>query len=400
MQLRLSRFTQSAYGNDKHGSLNVEGYKTLLDVAKNATGLDDFGPDSFLEGLEILVNALNAEAKLNALGDKVLSERIIGHLKQRLQIEDWYRRHPEIDDVSITAPLIGISLPRTGSTALSFLLAEDPHTRSLRRMEAAQPCPPPSTLKNANEKADHDWAMQKSAGLKAHVPSGENAPAECQDLMALDFKSQIFQAFAQIPSYSEWLLDADLTPTYLYERRALKILQWRMPEKEWRLKCPTHLIYLEHLNTAFPDARFVMTHRDPSDVMLSVIDVYADIVSRFTDNVDMPYLAQLNIQHWSEGMKRALAFRDAGNDARFYDIHFRAMHNDPIGEVRGLYQWLGEPVTDEFENGMDRWWKDNAENREPSSRKDASAYGVDLAQLRPLFADYVGRMTAWTDQKQ
>jgi hypothetical protein len=378
--------------------LNVENYKTLLDIAKNETGLNDFGPVSFLEGLEILVGSLNTEAKLNALGDKILRERIISHLKQRLHIEDWYRRHPDIDDTPLKAPLIGISLPRTGSTALSFLLAEDPNAHSLRRMEAAQPCPPPCTLKASNEKIDHDSAMQQSAGLKPHVPSSEDAPAECQDLMALDFKSQIFQAFGQIPAYSDWLLNADLTSTYLYERRALKLLQWRMPHKTWRLKCPTHLIYLEHLNNAFPDARFVMTHRDPSDVMLSVIDVYADIVGKFTDHLDIPYLAELNIRHWSEGMKRALAFRDAGNDARFYDIHFRAMHNDPIGEVRGLYQWLGEPVTDAFENGMARWWKQNSENRDPSSRKDPAAYGVDLNQLRPLFADYVARMAVWTNR--
>ena len=101
--------------------------------------------------------------------------------------------------------------------------------------------------------------------------------------MALDFKSHIFQAFAQIPSYSDWLLDADLTSTYLYERRVLKLLQWRCPAQPWRLKCPTHLVYLEHLNRAFPDARFVMTHREPSEVMLSVIDVYCDIAGKFTD---------------------------------------------------------------------------------------------------------------------
>lgn len=384
----------------------MDGYKTLLNAAKAETGLEDFGADSFMEGLEILVNSLRSEAKLNALGEKVLRDRIVGHLKQRLQIEDWYCRHPEIDEVQIKAPLIGISLPRTGSTVLSFLLAEDPNARSLRRMEAAQPCPPPSTLNDANLKVDHDAAMQRAAGLKTHVPSGIDAPAECQDLMALDFKSHIFQAFAQTPTYSEWLLNADLTSTYLYERRALKVLQWGFPEKPWRLKCPTHLIYLEHLNHAFPDARFVMTHRDPADVMLSVVDVYTDIVGKFTDYLDIPYLAELNIHHWSEGMKRTLAFRDSGasldknGDSRFYDIHFRAMHNDPIGEVRGLYRWLGEPVTDTFEIGMARWWKENSENREPSSRKDPSAYGVDLDKLRPLFSDYVTRMAAWTKQGQ
>ncbi len=373
----------------------MEGYKTLMDIAQSETGLKDFGNDSFLEGLEILVNALRNEAKLNAMGEQVLQGRILGHLKQRLQIEDWYRRHPEINSESITAPLIGISLPRTGSTALSFLLAQDDHSRSLRSSEAAAPCPPPST-KTRDGDENFEEKARRAAGLKAHVPMGADGPAECQDLMALDFKSQIFLAFAQVPSYAEWLLNADLTSTYLYERRALKLLQWGFPEKPWRLKCPTHLIYLEHLNKAFPDARFVMTHRDPADVMMSVIDVYADIVSKFTDHTDLQYLAELNITQWSEGMRRALAFRDAGNETRFYDIHFLNMRRDPIAEVRGLYQWLGETPSDEFENNMARWWRENSQDREPSSSSDARDYTLDLNRVRPLFQDYLNRLPTWT----
>ena len=110
---------------------------------------------------------------------------------------------------------------------------------------------------------------------------------ECLDLMALDFKSQMFQAFAQIPSYSEWLLErADFTSTYRYERRVLKLLQWGEPTRPWRLKSPAHVLSLDYLDRVFPDARFVMTHRDPTDVMLSVADVYADIVGGFSDEID------------------------------------------------------------------------------------------------------------------
>lgn len=370
----------------------MENYKKLMDAAKQQTGLADFGPDTFREGLEILVNALESEANLNAQGDAVLRERVVGHLVQRLQVEDWYRRYPEIEEVPLVAPLIGISLPRTGSTALSCLLAQDPNARSLGRAEAARPCPPPAVQSDGDQQAAVQ-ATRRPAGLKAHVPTGEDAPAECQDLMALDFRSHIFQAFAQVPSYSAWLLDADLTSTYLYERRMLKLLQWRRPSQPWRLKCPTHLIYLEHLDRAFPDARFVMTHRAPSDVIPSVIDVYCDIAGKFTDSLDAQYLAELNLRHWSEGMRRALAFRDANNHAsRFYDIGFSAMNDDPIAQVRGLYRWLGEPVSDAFEAGMARWWRHNAETRESAQKGDAAPYAIDEGRMRPLFADYTRRM--------
>jgi hypothetical protein len=358
------------------------------------TGLDDFGGDSFREGLDVLVSSLRDEARLNAVGEAYLYPRIVGHLTQRLQVEDWYCRHREIDDEPIASPLFGLGLPRTGSTALSFLLAQDPGVRYLRQWESSEPCPPPSTV------APPDPRRQDAGGVKAgtrdHVPSAVDGPMECLDLMALDFKTPIYEAFAQVPSYSAWLLDADLTPTYRYERRVLKLLQWGEPTRPWRLKSPVHILFLEHLDRAFPDARFVMTHRDPTDVMLSVADVYADIAGVFTDHLDRPYLGELNVACWSEGMKRALEFRDSGADGRFYDIDFLSMQADPIGEVCGLYGWLREPVTGEFESAMRQWWAENAENREPNTHPDPASFGLDLDKVRPLFADYVGRVKGWT----
>ncbi|MFA5883270.1 MAG: sulfotransferase [Acidimicrobiia bacterium] len=373
----------------------------LMDAARAETGLDDFGDDSFREGLEILVRSLRTEAHLNAVGELALPHQVQRLLSQRLQIEDWYRRHPDIDDEPIVAPLVGLGLPRTGSTALSFLLGEDPAARSLRRYESAEPCPPPSTVEGPDPRvarAEAEMEMQEQAfpRIGQLVPSTPTGPYECQDLMALDFKSQLFQAYAQIPTYSEWLVEADLTPTYEYERRTLKLLQWGTPAKPWRLKCPNHLLFLDHFDRAFPDARFVMTHRDPAEVIVSVADLYAEVGQMFSDDLDLRYIGRLNVEQWSVGMRRALAFRDAGNDDRFYDIDFRAMQQDPIAEVRGLYAWLGEPVSEEFETGMRRWWQENAETRATSVHPDPATFGIDLAAVRPLFADYVTRVAAWT----
>ncbi len=367
----------------------------LMAAAVERTGRSDFGDDSFREGLEILVTALRDEAQLNDRGEGFIYARIGLHLRQRLQVEDWYRRHPEIDDVTIDAPLFGLGLPRTGSTALSFLLAQDPQVRYLRSWESAEPCPPPSTVAGDDPRIPPEQRAVM-VGSRHHVPTDVHGPMECLDLMALDFKSQIFQAFAQVPSYSEWLAyKADFTSTYAYERRVLKLLQWGEPTRPWRLKSPAHVLSLDSLDRVFPDARFVMTHRDPTDVILSVADVYADIAGGFTDHLDRRYLGELNVSHWSAGMDRAVRFRDGGADQRFFDIDFRAMLADPIGEVRRLYAWLGEPVTDEFESGMRAWWAENAEKREPHTHADPEAFGLDLQSIRPLFASYVDHSQRW-----
>ena len=369
---------------------------TIKDAAVERTGLHQFGDDSFEEGLSILLTSLREEAGLNARGEAFIYDRITGYLGQRLHVEDWYRHHPEIDDESILAPVIGLGLPRTGSTALSILLAQDPAVRYLRRWESSQPCPPPSTVQGVDPRVPPDKG--EMLGTRYHVPADTHGPMECHELMALDFKSHIFQSFAQIPSYSAWLVEkADLEPTLAYQRKVMKLLQWGEPTKEWRLKCPSHVLWLDAVDAAFPDARYVMTHRDPTDVILSVADLYADIIGSFTDQMDRPHIGRLNVEHWSLGMDRALEFRSSRGEKRFYDIDFGAMQADPIGEVTGLYGWLGEPVTDEFEQRMQSWWTQAATEREPSSRADPVEFGIDFDAVRPRFARYVEHANRWTN---
>lgn len=373
----------------------MEDSKVLMEAARSATGLDDFGDDGFREGLERLVDALNTEARLNTVGEHAIRDRILLHLRQRLMVEDWYRRNPEIDEEEIRAPLFGVSLPRTGSSALSYLLSSDPGVRYLRVWESSQPCPPPSTVEGPDPRrgAIASATDEQLKGGK-RTPTGIDGAMECQDLMALDFRSQIFQAFAQVPSYSQWLLEADHNGTYRYEKRVLKLLQWGSPARPWRLKAPTHMLYLDALDAAFPDARFVMTHRDPTDVMLSVSTVYADIIEKFTDHVDHAYIGELNVQCWTEAMARAIAFRERGNDHRFFDIHFRAMHKDPVGEVERLYAWLGEEVSPEFRQAMASWWEGNSA-AERMAKPDPALFGLDFAAVRTRFADYLTHMDRW-----
>jgi Sulfotransferase family len=213
----------------------------IKNAAIQQTGLADFGDDSFEKGLAILLSSLSDEARLNTRGEAFIYGRVTGYLGQRLQVEDWYRRHPEIDDVPIVAPVIGLGLPRTGSTALSMLLAQDPDVRYVRRWESSQPCPPPSTVHGVDPRIPRDKG--EMLGTRYHVPTDTHGPMECHELMALDFKSHIFQSFAQIPTYSAWLVDkADLKPTLNYQRRVMKLLQWGEPTKPWRLKCPSHVL--------------------------------------------------------------------------------------------------------------------------------------------------------------
>ena len=370
----------------------------LIRRARSATGLADFGEDSFREGLERLTVALDTEARLTERGAAAFDAQLIHFLSQRLQVEDWYRRHPEIDEQQIVAPLIGLGLPRTGSTALGCLLGEDPAVRSIRNWEASAPCPPPEketeTTDPRIERARQTLARRAEMfpRMQMMYPSSATAPTECHGLQALDFKTQLFQAQAQVPSYAEWLnTKADVVPTYRYVKRVLKLLQWRCPPTRWRLKNPSHIVFIKALDEVFPDARFWMTHRDIAAVVPSSADLYSELARAFSDDIDKVYLGKLNADTWELGMRRLIAFRDAGNEHRFFDIHFAPFQKDPIPFIERLYDFLGEEFTLEARARMVKWRAETPREKHGEHRYDPADFGLSVEGLRERFRFYSER---------
>lgn len=370
----------------------------LMQRAQAVTSLSDFGEDSFREGLDLLVRSSDHEARLTERGRIGFDIQIIDLLANRLQIEHWYKKHPEIDEQEIVAPLIGLGLPRTGSTALSCLLAEDPNVRCIRNWEASMPCPPPET---ATELTDPRIAIAQRMVLKrqemfprkmAMLPSSATMPTECQTYMGYDFKTQLFQALWQVPSYADWLNhQADLVPTYRYVKRVLKLLQWRCPPGRWRLKNPSHIVFIEALDKVFPDAHYWMTHRDIGNVIPSVADLYYELIKASSDDVDKNYLSALNTDWCELGMRKVIAFRDSGNDHRFFDIQFGPFMKDPFPIIARLYDFLGEELTAEAFTRMQAWRRNTPRDQHGEHSYHAADFGIDLTQLRERFRFYTER---------
>lgn len=372
----------------------------LIDRAKSASGLDLFGAEGWQEGLLRLVHAAEHEAHHTEMGASVFDGMVVDLLRQRLEIEDWFVRHPEIEFEEIVAPLIGLGLPRTGSTAFSCMLGEDPHVRTLRTWEPMQVCPPPETATYANDpriaraEASMKLRDERFPRAKQMLPSTATSPTECQLIMGMDFKAQIFQAMHQVPSYVHWLHhEADLKPTYVWLKRVLKLLQWRCPSvrgphTHWRLKNPSHILWIDDLDAVFPDARYWMTHRDPADVIPSVADLYYEYTKPFTAEVDKAWLGAINIEYCELGMNRVMAFRDRGNDAKFFDIKFAEFQRDPWPSIEALYAWLGEELTPEARAGMERWRAETPPDLHGKRTIDPADFGLDKDELRARFAFY------------
>ena len=379
----------------------------IADVVARAcerAGEDDFGADTWQEGLEVLVGSLNTEGRLNELGEDVFADQIVGYLANRLDVESWYRRHPEIEDQEIVAPLFGLGMPRTGSTALSFLVASDRSRRSLRTWEAGAPCPPPETATEdtdpriATAQAGIDITYEMFPEFIGMLPSSPTGPQECLLIMALDFRSLVFEGMALIPSYTSWLLACDVEPAYRYHQRVLKLLQWHCPPTRWWLKTPAHMASIEALDRVYPDARFIMTHRDIGSVLPSLCALKEALTTPLTVSVDRLAVGTHERELWQESLRRLVRFRDDGQEARFFDVSFQEMQSDPLMAMTKLYAELGDDLSEDTRARMTRWWDESRQERRQGARPDPSAYGLDLDVIRSDFAFYHDRFGVRLDR--
>lgn len=367
----------------------------LEDGARAATGLHDFGSPYYREGLERTVEALNTEAELSDMGQVIQHTTISNALIQRLKIEDTYTHHPEIDDEAVDGPVFVIGLPRTGTTALSQLVAADPQFRSLRMWESQAPTPPPEA---ATQHTDPRIA-QAEAGLKmlndmfplmkSLYNSEATAPTECQDLMGMSFRTFHFDGVVRVPGYLAWLMNCDMRETYTFHRQVLKLLQWHCPPTLWHLKTPVHVFALDALVEAYPSAKFMWSHRDPTKVMGSVCSLIRYVRSWSSDRDDPEELGAEQLDSWSEGIRRAMDFRKRVGDDRFADVAFADLQIDPVKTLTASYESLGLTFSDATVQSVEQWAREHKPGSRGAHDYDLADYGLTPEGVRERFADYL-----------
>jgi hypothetical protein len=372
----------------------------LEDGARSASGLGDFGSPYYREGLERTVEALNDEAELNELGRVMQHATISNALIQRLKIVDAYKQHPEIAEEIVEGPVVVLGLPRTGTTALSQLVAADPQFRSLRTWESQAPTPPPEAATQHSDpriaQAADGIAMieQMFPEFRATVNSEAEAATECQDLMGMSFRTFHFDGVVRVPGYVEWLMRSDMRETYIFHRDVLKLLQWHCKPNLWHLRTPVHMFALEAFVEAYPNAKFLWSHRDPAKVLGSVCSLIAYIRSWSSDRKDPEELGAEQLAWWAEATRRAMAFRQKFGDERFVDVSFADLQTDPVHTVAAGYQQLGLTFTDSARATVREWADSHKPGHRGTHTYDLADYGLTPDQVREAFGDYIAAYDA------
>lgn len=368
----------------------------LLAAATEQTGLTDFGDPSFREGLDVLVNALNTQANLTEAAVGRVAAGFVATLANRLQVEDYLARHPQLLNAPIAKPTFVFGLPRTGTTLAINLLAADPARRCFLRWEAFATVPPAakgelrSDPRYHAEQAKLDMSLKYVPHISAMHHEDADSSCECQFAMVPTFCSQVYDSQYHVPGYSDWFLNADYRPAFRYHKRLMQLLQ-QNNTGHWTFKNPWHPLYLDALTDIYPDAQLVMTHRDPADVVASACSLVYAVRKLYSADVDAKAVADVSLKTFDAMIARTLAYEAKNGAGSIHHIQYKELTADPIGEMRKLYANFGEALSDEAAASMQAMLDANPQGKHGKHAYALEDYGLTRDAVYSHFADYIDR---------
>ena len=370
----------------------------LIQRAIDATGLDDFGEPTWREGLDLYVRSLGESAQLNEIGVGVASDGIVGDLSTRLLLIQWRKDHPQVAQQRIVAPIIIVGLPRTGTSILHDLMAQDPSMRAPLSWEVERPVPAPRTEtyrtdpRIAEAQAGFDLVDSIIPGFTAFHELGAQLAQEDVRMWTSEFRSMQLSLQFEVPEYNRWLLhDADMAPAYRWHHQFLQHLQSEHMADRWLLKSPAHLWQLDVLLAEYPDAIVIQNHRDPLKVIASISALGASLREMTTDSFDVRTLAAQYGEDIMVGLDRAMAVRRSGAfaDGQVIDVRYQDFRTDLLGTVRSIYDRLGLELTDEAAARMQAHLDAHPGDAANSlKRYSFDQTGLDEGELRARAHDY------------
>jgi hypothetical protein len=289
-----------------------------------------------IEGLEVLTADLRAaERDLSFIGKKLLQQALIDRLVRRSEIAPGETPGP------LRPPPIFIVGPfRTGSTFLHRLLSLDPRFRCPTATEVYIP----QSAAPAGDAGDRVGRYLEQVGrlsprlLELH-PVAPDSAEECFGLLEPSFLSPSFLFWANVPSYSDWLLNrtkAEWVLAYRHYAQFLSRLDAKDPARRWVLKSPFHLWGLGALLSVFPDALVVQLTRPIDQTAPSTATLLAANRTVFARRGRVGEVRHEADRMMEIATARAETARQTAPQ-RFLEIAFDDLIRNPVSEVGRIY---------------------------------------------------------------
>lgn len=361
----------------------------LVGRARERTGLDDLGSDGWQVGLDHLLGAVERDVVDDSAAVERIEAIVVERLVQRLRIQGWYAEHGAEAAHPVEGPLVVFGLPRTATTAVHHLLSVDPQFRCLRSWEVGDPVPPPDLATEAGDPRRPSGPPRVDV---RHIVSVDG-PAEDWPIHAIAFDHA--ELTLPVPSHSVWWRSASHASVFPFHERVLRLLHAHRPPRRWLLKMPSYLFLLPELSAHYADARFVMTHREPVTALASTCSTVADARRKRTPTWSPgPTFGRHLLDHWADGMQRAMVARDALGEDRFIDVAQHELESDPVGTAERVYGGAGLTLDGAIADAMGEWAVGNRRGSRGAHRYSLEEYGLAAPEVTEAFAPYVERFSS------
>lgn len=369
----------------------------IVAEAEDRIGISDSDPTARIN-LEQLIATLNDSGGLSAEGAAITRKTFMGDTLNRLEGLKWLRDYPEIADEPIAAPVFLMGLPRSGTTYFQYLFDRDDRFRLIRTWQSMMPNPPPGFDPASVATRRAAWVESRKShptfeGFEALHLYDQDGSDECHAFLQQSYGAAGLNNLFQVPEYFDRLMDdLDLVETYRIHKRQLQLLQWRQEVKPWALKYPNHVIAMNAILEVYPDARFVMTHRDPVQALASIAKMTFNLRGvRMGAKVDPDALGRDMLHFVRRHIDRIMAFDRGPHGDRVVHVDYYALIADPVGEMRRIHAGIGIDTPDAIAESVGAWHRANPKNARGRNDYALEQYGLVDAAVADQFSDYMRR---------
>ena len=348
-------------------------------------------------GLNVLVNALNSESKLNLFGRFAIRNMLRRSLQSRLQVERAIETQPELCEQEIHCPIFIIGMPRSSTTILHALLHLDRNHRAPLCWECLLPYPAPNAedylsgnrLNIVRKEFEQIFRFVPDFKKKHYMEA--ESPQECIGITALNFTSFQYLSIAHAPSYHDWFVNADQTRNLRWHRRFLQFLQsGGVKSNRWLFKSPVHLMRLKDVFNVYPDAIVIVTHRNPARVVPSTASLISSMRSLYSDREDSKRTGQEQLTIWSDYMVRFMRDREQLNkEDQILDIHFDEFNRDQMRVIDSIYDNFGWTLHAEDRIHMEQFLREQPRGKHGVHEYSLSEFGITQADVSNRFEGYL-----------
>ena len=373
----------------------------LMEEARQATGLSDFGDRWFERPFEVLLQSVHEEAALNPAGSFAAMKQFHHVLRDRLYAQMWFDRHPEILARPLRNPVVIVGPMRSGTTRLHRLLASDQRFAHLRSFETISPVPRPGYEEVMAGEAE-DFRPKLAARilkvgrlanprtLSIH-PTGPYEPEEELGLLVASFWSMKHDAQWNVPAYADWCLGESAVPAYRHMANLLRLIGWSQGESSLRpfiLKTPQHMLDLDALLEVFPDARVIFSHRDPEAIVGSAASLAWNQTIIYSDEADANRVGRQWLEKTGRQVERMRASRKRLPPGRSIDVRYDDMDRDWQATMARVYEFLELDMAPAVA-GMEAFIERSRALKRTPHRYSLAQFGLTQDAVYERLGDYV-----------